>query len=251
MIVWLASYPRSGNTFFRIVLNRLYGVRTYSVYNDRIFEERGSATTDVVGHVHTDLSIDELAGLPQTYFLKTHELPRDDAFPTIYLVRDGRDTLVSYAHFILHFEGGAGSPTGDFATVLHDLIEYRGSFGGWGPHVLGWRERGGRAATSFVRFEDLIHNPPEVLSRSLGAVQPDLKQLANPGSIPRFGQLQTLLPEFFRRGLAGGFRTEMSDDLQRLFWRHYGQAMLALGYTELRPSLHKGYPRFAASTARA
>lgn len=34
MIVWLASYPRSGNTFLRIVLHRLYGVPTYSVYDD-------------------------------------------------------------------------------------------------------------------------------------------------------------------------------------------------------------------------
>ena len=34
MVVWLASYPRSGNTFLRIVLHRLYGVPTYSVYDD-------------------------------------------------------------------------------------------------------------------------------------------------------------------------------------------------------------------------
>ena len=34
VIVWLASYPRSGNTFLRIVLHRLYGVPTYSVYDD-------------------------------------------------------------------------------------------------------------------------------------------------------------------------------------------------------------------------
>lgn len=33
MIVWLASYPRSGNTFRRIVLHRLYGVPTYVVYD--------------------------------------------------------------------------------------------------------------------------------------------------------------------------------------------------------------------------
>ena len=34
MIVWLASYPRSGNTFLRLVLHRLFGVPTYSVYED-------------------------------------------------------------------------------------------------------------------------------------------------------------------------------------------------------------------------
>ena len=33
MIVWVASFPRSGNTFLRIVLHRLYGVRTSTVYD--------------------------------------------------------------------------------------------------------------------------------------------------------------------------------------------------------------------------
>ena len=32
MIVWLASYPRSGNTYFRILLNHLYGIKTPMAY---------------------------------------------------------------------------------------------------------------------------------------------------------------------------------------------------------------------------
>ena len=35
------------------------------------------------------------------YFVKTHELPTEnDNSPAIYLVRDGRDVLMSYAHYI-------------------------------------------------------------------------------------------------------------------------------------------------------
>ena len=33
MIVWVGSFPRSGNTFLRIVLNRVYSVRTSVVYD--------------------------------------------------------------------------------------------------------------------------------------------------------------------------------------------------------------------------
>jgi hypothetical protein len=33
MIVWVSSFPRSGNTFLRILLHRLYGVRTSVVYD--------------------------------------------------------------------------------------------------------------------------------------------------------------------------------------------------------------------------
>ena len=35
MIIWVASYPRSGNTLFRLLLNRLWGLPTYSVYPRR------------------------------------------------------------------------------------------------------------------------------------------------------------------------------------------------------------------------
>src|ERR1700754_5135896 len=47
MIVWLASFPRSGNTFLRIVLHRLYGVRTSTVYDvDGVAERLGK---DLIG----------------------------------------------------------------------------------------------------------------------------------------------------------------------------------------------------------
>ncbi len=34
MLIGLASYPRSGNTFFRVLLNRYFGLQTYSLYDD-------------------------------------------------------------------------------------------------------------------------------------------------------------------------------------------------------------------------
>lgn len=43
MIIWIASYPRSGNTFFRVALHRLYGVPTHVVYDvDGVAERIGS-----------------------------------------------------------------------------------------------------------------------------------------------------------------------------------------------------------------
>lgn len=42
MIVWLSSFPRSGNTFLRIVLHRMYGLRTSVVYDyDGVAERIG------------------------------------------------------------------------------------------------------------------------------------------------------------------------------------------------------------------
>jgi hypothetical protein len=42
MIVWLASFPRSGNTFLRIVLHRHFGIRSAVVYDfDGVAERVG------------------------------------------------------------------------------------------------------------------------------------------------------------------------------------------------------------------
>ena len=44
---------------------------------------------------------------PEVHFLKTHELASDDdGYPSIYVVRDGRDAVVSFAHYLIDFVVG-------------------------------------------------------------------------------------------------------------------------------------------------
>jgi Sulfotransferase domain len=223
MIIWIASYPRSGNTFFRILLHQLYGIRTYSLYNDPIFEDR-QEIAELVGHEHLDLSLDEMARSPTPYFVKTHELPGDDTYPAIYLVRDGRDVLVSYAHFIHRFEPLQAEVT-SFESTLRSLIVYRGSFGGWGPHVLSWTSRDPKVA--LVRFEDLIANPVAVVERTLSSLPATSHYTQATRQPPSFQQLHAALPDFFRKGQIDTWRSEMHPDLQSLFWDHYSSGMSA------------------------
>src|SRR5437879_528140 len=84
----LASYPRSGNTFFRVILSHRYGL---TVHTDR----PPPAEWGKIGLV---------AGAGEPLFYKTHGLPEaGDTRPAVYIVRDGRDALVSYAHFTLAY----------------------------------------------------------------------------------------------------------------------------------------------------
>jgi hypothetical protein len=230
MITWLASYPRSGNTFFRILLNRLYGVNTYSVYNDRIFEERPEVA-NLVGHRHTDRSVADMAASPEPCLLKTHDLPGDDAYPAIYLVRDGRDALVSYAHFALAFEAPESPANGAdaFLTMLRNLVISTEAFGGWSANVLAWANAR-QAPTAIVKFEDLIADPIGMLEAAyrqlpLGSLPPRVG-----ASVPSFDDLRGQLPAFFRRGLTGAWREEMPPDIHDLFWEHHFKAMAAMGY---------------------
>ena len=97
MIVWLASYPRSGNTFLRIVLRHVYGVATYSVYEDDDPVARRKVGTDLVGYRPRPTDRTLMTDGPSVYFVKTHKRRKADGFPAICLVRDGRDAVVSNA----------------------------------------------------------------------------------------------------------------------------------------------------------
>src|SRR5690349_13748869 len=98
MIIWLASFPRSGNTFLRILLHRLYGVQSSVVYDvDGVARRLGDGA---VGYIDRPGSYDEMRANNAVHFVKTHrqrDADIDERDGAISLVRDGRDSLVSWA----------------------------------------------------------------------------------------------------------------------------------------------------------
>ena len=124
----------------------------------------------MVGHVHMDSDDEAMSNASELYVVKSHDLPGGDDYLAIWLVRDGRDALVSCARYILSFEGEAGtngSASVDdvaFRHTLYDLIALNAPFGGWGPNVLAWTQRA--ALTTVVKFEDLVEDPLGILRKS-------------------------------------------------------------------------------------
>ena|SRR5882724_5155372 len=117
MIIWIASYQRSGNTFFRVVMHHLYGVNTYPVFHAG--EELVTAGAgELVGHkerpavLQTAIesgkpelirrALDELEASQELFVFKTHAAA-NQLFGTNYravlVVRDGRDAIASFANF--------------------------------------------------------------------------------------------------------------------------------------------------------
>ena len=78
-MIWLASYPRSGNTLMRNILYEVYGLSSGEFHR----EEGHYLEEDYFSHP----------------FVKTHLLPlqlepSDSSIRAVYIVRDGRDALV-------------------------------------------------------------------------------------------------------------------------------------------------------------
>src|SRR5262245_24909130 len=131
-VTWLASYPRSGNTLLRIILNQCFGVSSQSIYDDEE-EFSDAAIRDVVGHqpIGDDpkrFIADALHGGRKLY-VKTHELPPPDHHPTIYVLRDGRSAVISYANYMRQIRRSD--------ITITDIIA--GKLGvSWSDHVLAW-----------------------------------------------------------------------------------------------------------------
>ncbi len=226
MLVWLASYPRSGNTFFRILLNQLYGLSSQSQYNESGFP----VINNLTGNHGTNILTEPVSNYRNWQFVKTHDLPVNDQYPAIYLVRDGRDALVSHAHYIINHEKYDLPHNADtFWYLLYDLISTENHFGGWAQNVTTWLER--KAPTAYVRFEELIANPQACIQRAFGQLEIELpaEKIAPPTN---FAELQTQLPVFFRRGKVGTWHDEMPEELQKVFWQHHGTVMEKLGYAK-------------------
>jgi len=220
VIVWLASYPRSGNTFLRIVLSRLYGAPTYSIYedDDPVAQRVGPILVGYRPKPERAVMRDSA----EVYFTKTHKRRKGDGYRAIYLVRDGRDAVVSHAHLRLSQRQAVDSDSRatfeDFLReeITRTYLEGQPSSGTWGGNVLSWL---GAADTSvaLIRYEDLIVDPRGSVERAVSSLLPELVPSAD-AIIPSFSELHSVDPLFFRRGAARSHRDEMPDELHELFW---------------------------------
>lgn len=223
MIVWLASYPRSGNSFFRLVLAKAFGVKSGSVYVEAPDREVTLAP-EAEG-------AEPFASSRDPVFVKTHRLRETVEGPAIYIVRDGRDAIVSFAHLggkqLLRFAGL------DFEQIVVELIERPKEFGTWSDHVRAWTGRDG--PTVIVRFEELVRDPVRVVGEAARATGVDVP-LTPLGPAPSFGELRERAPELFRRGEVGAWRSELSAPLEEHFWRQNGAVMTRMGYARDHPA---------------
>ncbi len=228
MVIWLASYPRSGSTLARIATRYSFHLPTKTIYTGPETDTDIVMRKLVVGE-RTYITFAEMAASPDPYIVKTHELPPENDHPAVYLVRDGRDTLVSYAHFILYTANGieVGSDRAAFLRVLREIITSNDHFGGWGPNALAWQQR--KAPTATIRFEDPVADPGAVLQQALATLGQEAA-VRGGESMPSFEDLHAVIPWFFRKGKVGAWRDEMPDELHKLFWERHREAMIRFHY---------------------
>ena len=221
MLVWLASYPRSGNTMFRMMLHQVFGCTTYAKHYS---EQRARNRT------RTDPGARPLPGpWPEVYasmrddrncvyMVKTHDAPEDDQ-PAIYVVRNGMAATRSYRHYLRDFNG--------LEFTLDQVILGMPLFGSWGGHLDRWNPLE-RPNTLLLKYEDLVAKPDKEFDRVAEFIRmPRQGEWKN-----NFQALQAVDPKMYRQGPGVSPDKEFSETQRQLFWALHADWMARFGYSE-------------------
>jgi len=192
MIIWLASYPKSGNTWVRSIVAALMytedGVFSFDLLDQiKQFPSKNHFKnfTNDFGNIHEIkkywVSAQDLINLDnKVKFLKTHHINckidqynftnKNNTLATIYIVRDPRNLVNSISNhysksveeskkflqtpnYIAGFKKDDGLEKDNLKTLL----------GTWGEHYKFWKNNNENFL--LIKYEDLINNTNSVLNK--------------------------------------------------------------------------------------
>lgn len=191
-IVWLASYPKSGNTWLRAFLANLVANRSDPVpLGELALYAEDEANPDLfsllAGRSSAGLELAEIAALrPQvhvaiaqraqgTRFVKTHNMAGSFdghalhnwqvSAGAIYVVRNPLDVAVSMTH---HFGIGLDEAIERLAdenvATGNDELFVSQVLGSWSLHVKGWADMANERVL-VLRYEDLLEKPAKSFAK--------------------------------------------------------------------------------------
>ena len=253
-LVWLASYPKSGNTWTRVFLaNYLFNAKEPVPINQVHRLGIGDSVADTYRRVANgrydprDLRA-TLALRPKVLrgiaangadvnFVKTHArrtrlgglelVPPELTRAAVYILRDPHDMVLSYAR---HYGGTPEEAVAAIAREDHIVLGEAGAapqfVGNWSAHVESWT-RTRRFPVAVIRYEDLKADPAAGFTRILEliGVPIDAERLERAIRFSSFDEMQ-------RQEASHGF-IERSARAERFFAR--GES--GRGRDELGPEL--------------
>ncbi len=253
-IVWLASYPKSGNTWARIFLaNYLFGRTTPMPINqvhrlgmgdsiEKMYRMVAKGPFDIADYRQSlALRGRVLAGIvnndADVNFVKTHNrrakafgvglIPPALTRSAIYILRNPLDMVLSYArqygHTVEFAAAAIGRADNSIAGANGAVTQY---LGGWSEHVTSWA-RARDFPVLVLRYEDMQADAEGVFTGVLKhiGVPPDAERVARAVKFSSFEELRKQEDET-------GF-VERSPNTERFF--HSGRA--GLWRDELAPEV--------------
>jgi hypothetical protein len=195
MIYWLASYPKSGNTWTRAFLTNYWKnadqpadindfeggpiASARNLFDEAVGVEASDLTKDEIENLRPRVYQDVAANSKENLYLKVHDaftytpggvplLPKDVTGGVIYIIRNPLDVVVSFAHHsnrpVEKMIPAMNDP--DFAFVnnprslQNQLVQKLLT---WSGHVLSWVDEPGLNAL-VIRYEDMHARTEEIFT---------------------------------------------------------------------------------------
>ena len=229
---YIVSFPRSGSTWLRTILAGI--IDPHAGYEPEVFNR---ILPGVSGR-----RLPLVWSLQDPRIIHSHTTYRASIPKAVYMVRDGRDSLISFFHYSTARNGIDMS----FAEWF-DLYCRRWYGPRWHDHVESWLAKGKEelgTSLMVLKFEDLKTDPIGCVGQAadfLGLGAPSLPaihhavQMASLDQARKrearvFGNLQNGNQSFYRGGRTGQFQDFLQGDMYDRFMRISGCALTLAGY---------------------
>jgi hypothetical protein len=236
---FIASYPRSGNTWLRFVLFDIL-VSGYT------------SGFDEVNHIIPEVGLQQPAIplLPgEGRLIKTHEPFHKQYRKAIYLVRDVRDVVLSE----FAYQKALDWVSDDFDAFLRAFLAGEvNPFTPWHEHVPGWLNSPLARTPNFllIKFEDMRRDTEDVVAQVLDflgivADRETIRDAIANNSVKKMQEKEQRQPQlassapkpnaseesrFIRSGSIGGWRNRLTSSQVELIESRTAEILLRMGY---------------------
>ena len=187
MIIWLASYPKNGNTLLRSILaayfystdgnlkfEHLYRIQQFP--SNENFTELGLNLSDEKLIFQNFIEAQKLINKKDNNlkFIKTHSClskvancnftDLKNTMGAIYVVRDPRNVVTSFAHhYDLNIDDATDTITDPTRFLVKTELMYKTFLGSWSINYNSWKQLKNKVL--FIKYEDLVNKKKTVLLR--------------------------------------------------------------------------------------
>lgn len=264
-LVWLASYPKSGNTWMRVLLANLLanGDRPQNInalpeeehlisrwrFADETLIEPDLLSQKEMASLRRAQADYVAATVTKAFVCKTHERFGEEVLGrsarcAIYLVRDPRDTAISMSHHMGVSLDETITRMTDPAAHTGTHLQIRTRIGDWAGHVGAWTDQDVLPVLT-VRYEDLRTDTAASLSRVVAFLGGEateaqiqravgysgLEELQRQEEARGFRERLAHQKRFFRSGLVGEWRDVLTESQLSVLEQHGLKVMKRWGYS--------------------